>query len=1143
MLKQTHKKPRIEFLLFIFFLLSIKSFGQDICTNYSVNPGTTISASGGGTIYNTTINVPDSYTITDVNVTVNITHTYNDDLDIFLISPIGTIIELSTDNGGSFNDYNNVTFDDDSGNTLPPGNFALTGDYQPEESLTGFNGENSSGNWILRIIDDANIDGGTINELILNLCYSLPTPSVNGNLGPGGVGHTDGTSNLVLWLNPDKGSNTGTTWTDQSGNSYDFGSGNGATLNTSDINGYNSYSFNGSNNYFEKSFESTLNPNVFSVFTVSNVSASGTYKAIVSSRDDSNPKGFILYAVPSSNNWSFWTGPNASWQTTGTTTSTVGSWATQNLFYQNSASGKRLFINNSLNATSTHSMTLNTTRPFRVGAGRNENPTPDYYFSGKMGEIIMFDAVLNAAQRIIVNNYLSAKYAFSLSSEDFYNEDTSGGNFDHNVAGIGRATDGSLHLDSQGTGIIRINTPSDLNNDEFLFWGEDVIDADYDFSSTVSTNYLERLDTKWRVSKRNDLGTVSVSVKASDITLSSMDGCNDLKLIVSSSSTFATKTTYDLVLSSGIYTATGVSFSDNDYFTIEYIDNIVLDGATAYNGSGGSNKPNTTDGCYKLIVKPNTLTLSENGDVREVEIEASSILAVNSGFKLQVTNGINNGGEIRLVGSSQLVQKHTTTNMNSGSGNLFVDQTASTSSIYHSGYWSSPVTTNGSSYTIDGILKDGTVPIAATSTVGEATSINFIAGHDGDASTSPIKISKRWLAKLVNADDWTRFLNPTSSTFSPGEGWNMKSMGASFTFKGRPNDGTYTIPISAGKFSLVGNPYPSALDSQLFIADNLTEINGTLYIYNSASDNTHVRSAYTGSYSTISTGVYIGAGRYLPIGQAFFVEGIATGSITFQNSQRLNIVIADTHAMIAKEIKKKKEKTKHFRSENKLQVLRIGFGFTTEDNFKYKRQLAVAFREGKTFKYENGYDAEMFDKKPSDLGLKIEGNDVPFVISSIQKFDEDIEIPLILELDKNRLVTFNIDALENFSDISIFLNDKLTGKLYNLSEKDISLDLLQGNYSDRFSIIFKYELLKDDTYEYVKLYHNKDVNNIIIRKSNPIDIQQIKIYDINGKMVFENTIEKQNNRLELLLDRKFSSGVYIIKLTTNKGVISQKTVF
>tara|TARA_B100000809_G_scaffold107339_1_gene105827 strand:+ start:26379 stop:26624 length:246 start_codon:yes stop_codon:yes gene_type:complete len=81
-----------------------------------------------------------------------------------------------------------------------------------------------------------------------------------------------------------------------------------------------------------------------------------------------------------------------------------------------------------------------------------------------------------------------------------------------------------MHLDSQGTGIIRINTPSDLNNDEFLFWGEDVIAPNYEFSSSVSTDYLERLDTKWRVNKRNNLGTVSVSVKASDLTLNSTEG-------------------------------------------------------------------------------------------------------------------------------------------------------------------------------------------------------------------------------------------------------------------------------------------------------------------------------------------------------------------------------------------------------------------------------------------------------------------------------------------------------------------------------------------------------------------------------------------------------------------------------------------
>src|SRR5205085_7179245 len=39
-----------------------------------------------------------------VTVTTNITHTYNGDLDILLISPAGTIVTLSTNNGGSLYD-------------------------------------------------------------------------------------------------------------------------------------------------------------------------------------------------------------------------------------------------------------------------------------------------------------------------------------------------------------------------------------------------------------------------------------------------------------------------------------------------------------------------------------------------------------------------------------------------------------------------------------------------------------------------------------------------------------------------------------------------------------------------------------------------------------------------------------------------------------------------------------------------------------------------------------------------------------------------------------------------------------------------------------------------------------------------------
>ncbi|RZQ51167.1 hypothetical protein C1E23_21030, partial [Pseudoalteromonas phenolica] len=79
-------------------------------------------------------------------------------------------------------------------------------------------------------------------------------------------------------------------------------------------------------------------------------------------------------------------------------------------------------------------------------------------FVGDIAEIAIYKVKRTTVERIIIDNYLAAKYGQSLSANDFYNEDTSGGNFDHKVAGIGQASDGSNHSDSQGTGIVRCLT-------------------------------------------------------------------------------------------------------------------------------------------------------------------------------------------------------------------------------------------------------------------------------------------------------------------------------------------------------------------------------------------------------------------------------------------------------------------------------------------------------------------------------------------------------------------------------------------------------------------------------------------------------------------------------------------------------------
>ena len=115
-----------------------------------------------------TFNVTDNLTITDVNIGINISHTYRSDLDITLQHPDGTTIELTTDNGGG-NDNLYVSFDDEGSTNITADNAAhntagFTNIRIPEQALSAFDGKSSSGTWTLTIKDDADQDTGAIND-------------------------------------------------------------------------------------------------------------------------------------------------------------------------------------------------------------------------------------------------------------------------------------------------------------------------------------------------------------------------------------------------------------------------------------------------------------------------------------------------------------------------------------------------------------------------------------------------------------------------------------------------------------------------------------------------------------------------------------------------------------------------------------------------------------------------------------------------------------------------------------------------------------------------------------------------------------------------------------------------------------------
>lgn len=115
----------------------------------------------------------------DLDVTTFITHTACWDLDIRLISPAGTSVALTTDNGGSNDDVFNGTLWDDSVIAVPVTDFGFSNGVtatpvSPEGSFTRFRGDNPNGAWTLAITDDVANEVGSLASWRLDM-FSVPS--------------------------------------------------------------------------------------------------------------------------------------------------------------------------------------------------------------------------------------------------------------------------------------------------------------------------------------------------------------------------------------------------------------------------------------------------------------------------------------------------------------------------------------------------------------------------------------------------------------------------------------------------------------------------------------------------------------------------------------------------------------------------------------------------------------------------------------------------------------------------------------------------------------------------------------------------------------------------------------------------------
>lgn len=537
-----------------------------------------------------------------------------------------------------------------------------------------------------------------------------------------------------------------------------------------------------------------------------------------------------------------------------------------------------------------------------------------------------------------------------------------------------------------------------------------------------------------------------------------------------------------------------------------------------------------------------------------------------------------------LRDEAQLLQG-TGTVGNSGTGLLSVYQWG-TVNEYAYNYWCSPV---GNTLT----NSVGNRPFRPNNNIYEVMSApttsspaSFTSGYDG--TSSPLVISNYWIWKFDPGTAYSEWdYVGDSGDVAAAYGFTMKGTNGSgnnqmYDFRGKPNSGTISTSVLAEQQTLVGNPYPSALDTRDFIwdTDNQNAITGYLYYWEQAPGATsHFLSDYVGGYAsyTISSDGFVdsftpaafttylsngiptnfpaGSGnkiakRHIPIGQGFMVEGKtgSTGVAYFKNAHRDFVKESDGNSFFFRN----QESDTNLTNTTPISYDENGLTIVPEDyqrfrinvdfNDTHTRQLLMNFHESAS----NGFDYGLEAKSPEVLSSDAHWtwNNDPYCIQAYN-FDQELHIPLIVKSNSPQLIRFRIFDIQNFDEAQpIYLHDMLTDSYVNLREQNLELMINPENYNDRFEITFTQEALSMDEpiSNSIVVFHNQSKSEIIIKNPNYLNLQQVSLYDITGKEIL-NDVDLSQNQEYHYSTKDLISGAYIVHLVLDtEHVVSKKII-
>ena len=371
------------------------------------------------------------------------------------------------------------------------------------------------------------------------------------------------------------------------------------------------------------------------------------------------------------------------------------------------------------------------------------------------------------------------------------------------------------------------------------------------------------------------------------------------------------------------------------------------------------------------------------------------------------------------------------------------------------------------------------------------------------------------IAQYQTSDDsWNYMQNGESHSFNPGAGYSVRrtsnSGEISFTGTLNVNNTSIALTTSGNGYNLVGNPYPSYINSNSMLSSNteslLTE---TLWVWN----------------QTVYEPKNLTSNFILSPGQGFFVQSDGDAgnlSITENNQSHQSI---DTF---------------------QKGISRTGINLTISDG-SLIRDTNIFYIEGTTTSFDNGYDSPIFNNGGNEFGIythlvsNSEGND--YGIQSLPHNDfEKIVVPIGINAVSGSVITITGEK-KNFPEgINMYIEDKKEQTFTILDNSSNFTTTLSSDLNGigRFYIHTASKVLNTN---YFALKNNISIYTCSKDKL-CIDgikegIAKIQIYDILGKQILMISFEG-NSVNNIALPSNRYEGIYIVQLTTQKGSLVKK---